>query len=108
MNPTGIKWAYNYRPRGIDPLTGRRWPNRTVTLGNPTTHSPDDARTEANRFKGQAAAGADPAAEKKIRAAKERRKRGATLGRLLDDYETALPCRPKNAWHRPAVTGIYG
>ena len=46
-------------------VTGRRWPNKTLTLGNPATHSPDDARIEANRIKGQAAAGADPAAEKK-------------------------------------------
>ena len=40
-----------------------RWPNRPVTIGNPASHSPEDARGEANRIKGQAAAGADPAAE---------------------------------------------
>ncbi len=95
VNPTGMTWTYAYRPRGTDPLTGRRWPNKTVTLGNPTTHSPDDARTEANRIKGQAAAGADPAAEKKVRAEADRRKRGATLIRLVDEYAHALPKRPK-------------
>jgi hypothetical protein len=67
--------------------------NRTVTIGNPTTHSPDDARTEANRIK--AAAGADPAAEKKTRAAGEQRKRRSTLQRLLKDYEVVLPRRTK-------------
>ena len=46
---------------GPSAVTGRRWPNKTLTLGNPATHSPDDARSEANRIKGQAAAGADPA-----------------------------------------------
>jgi integrase len=95
VNPTSVTWSYAYRPRGTDPLSGRRFPNRTVTLGNPTTHSPDDARTEANRIKGQAAAGADPASEKKARAEAERRNRGTTLGRLADEYATSLPRRPK-------------
>jgi integrase len=95
VNPTGMTWTYAYRPRGIDALTGRRWPNRTMTIGNPETHSPDDARAAANRIKGQAAAGADPAADKKARGADEQRKRGATLKRLLHDYEIALPNRPK-------------
>ncbi len=95
VNPTGMTWVCAYRPRGTDPHTGRRWPNRTVTLGNPETHSPDHARAEANRIKGQVASGADPAAEKKTRAAEEQRKRGTTLRRLLDGYEAALPSRPK-------------
>jgi hypothetical protein len=95
VNPTARTWSYAYRPRGTDPVTGRRWPNRTVTLGNPATHSPDDARIEANRIKGQTASGADPAAEKKMRAEAERRKRGTTLGRLVDDYARAMPRRPK-------------
>ena len=95
VNPTGMTWSYAYRPRGTNPLTGRRWPNRTVTLGNPATHSPEDARGEANRIKGLAAAGADPASEKKVRAALERRKRGTVLSRLVDDYALSLPQRPK-------------
>src|SRR3954469_8068879 len=65
VNPTGMTWTYAYRPRGNDGLTGKRFPNQTVTIGNPATHSPDDARLEASRIKGQAAAGADPAAERK-------------------------------------------
>jgi integrase len=95
VNATAMTWSYAYRPRGADPLTGRRWPNRTVTIGNPATHSPDDARSEANKIKGQVAAGVDPAAEKKMLAEAERRKRGTTLGRLVDEYGRALPRRPK-------------
>jgi len=34
-------------------------------LGNPTSHSPDDARAEARRTREKAAAGVDPPAEKK-------------------------------------------
>lgn len=94
VNATAMRWEYAYRPRGIDPLTKKRWPNRTVTLGNPETHSPDDARIGANWIKGQTAAGADPAIEKKAKEEAERRQRGATLKRLLDDYEKALPKRP--------------
>ena len=95
VNATSMAWSYAYRPRGADPLTGRRWPNRTVTLGNPETHSPDDARIAANRIKGQAAAGSDPAAEKKAKAEAARRQRSNSLGRLADSYRSALPKRPK-------------
>ena len=95
VNATSMTWSFAYRPRGMDPLTERRWANKTMTIGNPATHSPDDARTAANWVKGQAAAGADPAAEKKAKAVAERWKRAATLGRLLEEYAAALPRRPK-------------
>jgi integrase len=95
VNATSMAWSYAYRPRGADPLTGHRWPNRTVTLGNPSTHSPDDARIEANKIKGQAATGSDPAAARKAAAETERRRRGGTLGRLADEYAVALPKRTK-------------
>src|ERR1700733_12688076 len=65
VNQTSMSWSYAYRPRGTDPQTGRRWPNKSVTIGNPASHSVDDARAEANRLKGRAAAGGDPAAERK-------------------------------------------
>lgn len=61
-----------------------------TALGKPASLSPDDARIEANRIKGQAASGADPA-----EAEAERRQRGATLQRLAADYEKALQKRPK-------------
>jgi integrase len=95
VNPTTMRWEYAYRPRGADPVAGRRWPNRTVTLGNPETHSPEGARIAANRIKGEAKAGADPAAEKKARAVVQQRQRAATLARLADEYARALPKRPK-------------
>jgi hypothetical protein len=95
VNATTMVWSYAYRPRGIDPHTGKRWPNRAVTLGNPATHSPDDARTAANQIKGQAAAGNDPAAERKARADALQRERGNTLVRLVESYAKTLPRRPK-------------
>jgi len=95
VNPTTMTWSFAYRPRGSDPTTGRRWPNRSITLGNPETHSPDDARAEANRIKRQAAAGADPAADRKARAEAVRRERSATLTRMAETYAVALPKRAK-------------
>ena len=95
VNPTTSTWVYSYRPRGADPATGKRWPNRSVTLGNPATHNPDEARAAANAIKGQAAAGADPAAEKRVAIKAASIKRARTLDRLLEAYAKALPTRPK-------------
>jgi hypothetical protein len=57
--------------------------------------SPDDARIEANRIKGQPVAGGDPAAARKSARAEQQQQRTATLARLVDEYETALPKRRK-------------
>jgi integrase len=95
VNATSMAWAYAYRPRGKDPHTDKRWPNRTVTLGNPASLSVEEARTAANRLKGQAAAGRDPVAEKRARAAAEQHRRGTTLALLAEGYARALPKRPK-------------
>src|SRR3954451_17051770 len=67
VNPTTMAWRYSYKPRGVDPLTGRRFASRSMTLGMPETHSPDAAWTAANQIKGQAKAGEDPAARKRAK-----------------------------------------
>ncbi len=95
VNPTGMTWRFDYRPRGVDARTGRRWPMASVMVGNPETHSLDAARQAANRIKGQAASGTDPAAARRAAAAAANRQRAATMGRLLDDYAAALPTRAK-------------
>ena len=102
-----MTWTYSYRPRGVNPRSGARWPNKTVTLGNPATHSPDDARTAANRIKGQTASGADPAAEMKAQAEAARRRRGTTLDRLADDYAVVLARRPKMRGGAGLPTAAY-
>ncbi len=95
VNPTGMTWSYSYRPRGVDPITKRRPANRTVMLGNPATHSPEDARLAANKVKGAAASGEDPAAERKAKAETVQRQRAQTCTRMVDAYAKALPRRPK-------------
>ena len=66
VNPTGMAWTYSYRPRGRDPFTGKRAANRSVTLGNPATLTPDEARVAANRVKGSRR-WRRPAAERKAK-----------------------------------------
>lgn len=95
VNPTGMTWSYSYRPRGTDPVTGQRPSNRAITIGNPATHSPDEARIAANKIKGAAAGGADPASERMARAQVAQRQRALTMERLIEDYTTSLPRRAK-------------
>jgi integrase len=66
-----MRWEFAYRPRGVDP-TGKRWRNKTMTLGNPASLSIDDARTTANKIKGEASTGADPVADRKAAIAAKR------------------------------------
>jgi integrase len=72
VNPGSARWECAYRPPGVDPRTGRRWPNKTVSLGVPESLSPDAARIAANKIKGEVLAGGDPIAER--RAASEARR----------------------------------
>ncbi len=95
VNATAMRWEYSYRLRGIDLHTNKRWPNQTVTLGNPKTMSPDDARAAANAVKGQVQTGGDPAAERKAAAKAEQYKRSLTLRRLIEEYGKALQQRQK-------------
>jgi integrase len=95
VNPTGMAWTYSYRPRGEDPTTGKRWGNRTVTLGIPGTMAPDKARDAANQIKGGVASGADPATALRAKRQEAIQRRAATMGLLVDAYAEVLPRRPK-------------
>ncbi|WP_309228560.1 tyrosine-type recombinase/integrase [Roseomonas sp. KE2513] len=95
VNPTSMAWAVSYRPRGLDPTTGRRPAMRELVVGSPATHSPDQARTAAAKVKSEASGGGDPSASRRADIAKAARDRAATVDRLLEDYAAALPSRPK-------------
>lgn len=95
VNATSMAWRFEYKPRGVDPITGKRFASRSTVLGNPALLSPDAARDAANKMKGEAKAGADPSAQKKAKLAEDARKRAGTLKRLLDIYGRTLPTRPK-------------
>ena len=40
VNATSMAWSYSYKPRGLDPATDKRFATKSLTLGNPETHSP--------------------------------------------------------------------
>ncbi len=93
VNATSMSWVYSYKPRGADPSTGKRFATKSLTIGNPETHSPDHARTAANELKGRAKAGFDPAADRKAGIEEASNRRGRTVDRLVAEYATILPSR---------------
>jgi integrase len=95
VNPSGLTWRYDYRPRGVDPATGRRWPMQSQGVGTPATHGPEAARDAAGELRVQNRAGNDLAARqrKKIEAASQRR--ASAITKLEATYKEALPLRPK-------------
>lgn len=88
VNATSARWEYAYRPRGVDPRTGRRWANRTVSLGTPESLSPDAARVAASKVKGDVLAGADPAAERRAAAQARRVAEAEAETRAAEDAFT--------------------
>jgi integrase len=94
VNPTAMSWVYSYKPRGHDDQ-GKRFSTRSVTIGNPETHSVDEARAEASAIKGRVKVGGDPGAERKAEIKSKAVARGRTASKLLAEYEIALPKRPK-------------
>ena len=95
VNATSMSWIFAYKPRGLDPVSGKRFSSSSITIGNPQSHSPDDARTVAGQHKGSAKSGKDPARERKAQIARSAKERGQTMGRLVDTYAEALPTRAK-------------
>jgi integrase len=94
VNPTAMSWTYSYKPRGLNPETGRRWPSQAITIGTPETHEPHQARDAAGRHKGTVKGGGDPAAMRRAAAVASAELKGRTVARLLDAYAKALPGRP--------------
>lgn len=92
VNPTGMAWRFDYKPRGTDPTTGKRFASQSVVIGNPKSHSPEDARTAAGALKGRTQAGGDPGAERRAALAAARAERAAaeaaacTVTTLIDTY----------------------
>lgn len=95
VNANSMSWVFSYKPRGQDAVTGKRFSSRSVTVGTPESHSPDDARAIAGQLKGQAKAGKDPAEARKAAIAQSAKARAETLNLLIERYAAALPKRPK-------------
>jgi integrase len=95
VNAQTMSWVYSYKPRGIDPTTGRRFPTRSITIGSPETHSPEAARNAAGTLKGQNKAGIDPAHQRRTAIAAAAERRAATVDRLAEDYARHIAARAK-------------
>ena len=64
INSRSASWTYAYRKRGFD-FGGKRFPMRTLKLGDVITMTPQEARFEAEQVKALVRDGGDPAAERR-------------------------------------------
>jgi len=87
INARSSSWNYNYRKRGVD-YQGKRHPQRTLRIGDPTTMSPNQARQRVEEIKAEVKNGGDPAATMKRNAEKERQREYQLrpLDLWLEDY----------------------
>jgi integrase len=97
---TSQTWSVDYRPRGVNPATGERFPMKRYTIGTPATHSPDEALAKALQVKGLAKIGADPAAERQAAIVDAALQRARTVERAAADYLEALPANQKKGGGR--------
>ena len=87
INARSSSWNYNYRKRGVD-YQGKRHPQRTLRIGDPTTMPPNQARQRVEEIKAEVRDGGDPAATIK-RDVEKKRQREYQLRPLdvwLEDY----------------------
>jgi integrase len=94
-NANSQTWSVEYRPRGVDPVSGKRSPMQSITIGTSATHSPDEALAKAFEIKGATKAGKDPAADRKAAIAEAALERASTVGRSVADYIAILPTKEK-------------
>jgi integrase len=97
VNATSMSWSYSYKPRGVDPATGKRFNTNSVTLGSPSTLSPVEARAAAGRVRDSVSTGGDPAASRKAAIDKAASQRAATVERAVADYLVVLPNKQKKS-----------
>lgn len=64
INSRTASWTYAYRKRGFD-FGGKRFPMRTLKLGDVVTMTPTEARFEAEQVKALVRDGGDPAIERR-------------------------------------------
>ena len=64
INSRSASWTYAYRKRGFD-FGGKRFPMRTLKLGDVVTMTPQQARFEAEQIKALVRDGGDPADERR-------------------------------------------
>jgi integrase len=112
VNELSISFIYEYKPRGIDPATGKRYGSRHRWLGDQSTLSLHEARELARDLRRRVQRGGDPKIEDAQAAAEaaaeeERRMTEATdaaaarigCGDRLEAYTTVLAARGRSRRH---------
>ena len=104
VNAKSMTWAYSYKPRGRNPVTGKRFNTKPFPLGSPASYAPDQARAEANRLKDEVRDGGDPAAARMARIAEAAKKRASTVEKAVETYVATLPEKEKKSGGRISQT----
>lgn len=107
------RWRFRYRPRGINPATGKRFVQRKPPIGTTVTHSLREAQTVAATLRlrvtqGQDPAQADRAAAAAVRTAATAAERQAKLNAAarvtcqdkMGEYQTLLRTRGRSEKHQ--------
>lgn len=111
-NPKGQTWRFDFKPRGLNPATGKRFASQSVTIGNPDSHSVEEARNAAGGLKAQTQTGADPSAERKATLAAARAARAKavaeafTVTALIDLYAEKHVAKLRPATRRDVLSRL--
>ncbi len=89
------RWRYRYRPRGIEPETGRRYSQRSMTIGTTDTHSLKEAAGAVAELKVRVSKGQDPALADRAAAENERAEAAAAKRRAVLAEAARVTCRSK-------------
>jgi integrase len=105
IGATSIAYWFEYRPRGIDPETGRRYQMRHERIGDGGTHALVEARTAASALRRRVQEGGDPRRDKVEAAAAVERQRqteaAVTAARLTcEDWLAVYPAALQNRRRR--------
>jgi integrase len=87
LGPRSGRFTYAYRPRGIDAL-GKRWPQRTMTIGDLTSMSVAEARLKVDVIRNAVRRGEDPAEDARRAAELEalNARRARTVSQFAEEY----------------------
>jgi integrase len=107
INNQSASWTYAYRKRGYAE-GGKRHPQRTLKVGDPTTLSPAEARLRVDQVKALVREGGDPAVEQRRAQAEQRadEARRKTLRQWVDRYAAAEMKDGASKYQRDEIRNI--
>ena len=107
INNQSASWTYAYRKRGYAE-GGKRHPQRTLKVGDPTTLSPAEARVRVDQVKAMVREGGDPAVEQRRAQAEQRadEARRKTLRQWVDRYAAAEMKDGASKYQRDEIRNI--